>query len=271
MKSRRRRRRLQRRHGGISNRRMCIGRCKRVQIMWQGENVSIAIICVVVYIAKLLIDFGDYRTVFSLEGVPKVGKFIQRPAEMAELECVLLPRRQKCRQNVFVLHGLGGIGKTQLVVEFARLHHRRFSSVFWLDGRSRDSLKRSIASSASRIAADQISETSRTYSAGGSGELDVVVKEVMGWLARPDNTDWLLVIDNVDRDYDSLNLDPDTYDVREYFSGAEHGAVLITTRLARLEQLGGSQQLGKVNSNQSEAILRSWYKKAFGKTYVFVV
>ena len=184
---------------------------------------------------------------------------------MAKLEGALLPRMQSGRQKVFVLHGLGGIGKTQLAVEFARLHRRRFSSVFWLDGRSEDSLKRSVASCASKIPAGQICETSRTYSAGSSGDLDVVIKEVMTWLAQPDNTDWLLIFDNVDREYNPHHPDSDAYDVMQYFSGADHGAVLLTTRLAKLEQLGGSQQLDKVDRNQTKSIFQSWYKGQYGK------
>lgn len=70
--------------------------------------------------------------------------------------------------------------------------------MFWLDGRSEDSLKQSAASCASRIPDDQISEISRTYSADSNGDLDAVVKEVMTWLAQPDNTDWLLIFDNID-------------------------------------------------------------------------
>ncbi|KAK4983550.1 hypothetical protein LTR50_007158 [Elasticomyces elasticus] len=208
---------------------------------------------------------GEYRTDFDLKGVPRVNKFVERPAQMAELERVLLPRRQSCRQRVFVLHGLGGIGKTQLAVEFARLHHRKFSSVFWLDGRSEDSLKRSVAGCASRITKGQISEASRTYSAGGSSDLDAVVTEVMGWLAQQDNFDWLLILDNVDREYNPRNPNPDAYDVKQYLPGADHGAVLITTRLATLEQIGDSQQLGKADEKQSEAILRSWYNGKYGK------
>lgn len=133
----------------------------------------------------------------------------ERPAEMAELGRTLLPQRQSCRLKVFVLHGLEGRGKTQLTVEFVRLHHRRFSSVFWLDGRSEDSLKRSAVSCASRIPDGQISEISRIYSVGGNGDLDVVVKEVMTWLAQLDNTDWLLIFDNVDREYNPRDRDPD--------------------------------------------------------------
>src|SRR5436190_525764 len=106
---------------------------------------------------------------------------------MAELERVLLPGRQNHRQWRFVLHGLGGIGKTQLAVEFVSQHRRRFSGVFWLDGRSKDSIMQSIASYASKIPDSQISQSSKTYAAGDTGDITVVVQEVMLWLAREDN------------------------------------------------------------------------------------
>jgi hypothetical protein len=194
-----------------------------------------------------------------------VNKFVERPVEMAELERVLLPERLCYRQKRFVLHGLGGIGKTQLAVEFASQHHRKFSTVFWLDGRSKEILKQSIASCASRISEGQISESSRTYSAGSNIDINVVIQEVMDWLAREDNGQWLLIFDNVDREYNPRNNDPDAYDVTQYFSGADHGSVLITTRLAKLEQLGDSQQLGKVDQNQARAILQTRYKRNYGK------
>ena len=53
--------------------------------------------------------------------------------------------------------------------------------------------------------------------------------------------------------------------VQQIFSGADHGAVLVTTRLAKLEQLGGSLELGKVDRSQAEAVLQSWYRRAYSK------
>jgi hypothetical protein len=191
---------------------------------------------------------------------------VDRPAEIAELERVLLPQRQNDRQKIFVLRGLGGIGKTQLAVEFTRRHHQKFSSVFWLDGSSADSVRRSIASCSGRIAQGQISDISRAYSAGGDGDIKAVIAEVMGWLAQPDNTDWLVVFDNVDREYNSHNSDPGSYDVGQYFSGADHGSILITTRLARLEQLGDSRRVNKVDQFQAQAILETWYKRKYSKS-----
>lgn len=86
----------------------------------------------------------------------------------------------------------------------------------------------------------------------------------MAWLAQPDNTSWLVVFDNVDRDFERQASDPLAYDVRRYFTGADHGSILITTRLARLEQLGLSRELNKVDRAQGLAILESWYKRRLG-------
>jgi hypothetical protein len=185
---------------------------------------------------------------------------------MEELERVLIPGpEQNKRQKIHVLRGLGGMGKTQLAVEFVRRHHPRFSSVFWLDGRSKDTLNRSIANCASRIAPGQIPERSRNYIVESDSNIDAVVRDVMGWLARPDNTNWLLVFDNVDREYSLNGGDVDSYDVEQYFSGADRGSILITTRLARLEQLGNPHHLGRVSMAQGQAIFESWYKRDCGE------
>lgn len=185
--------------------------------------------------------------------------FVERPSEVAELEGALLPQKQNMRQKIFVLYGLGGIGKTQLAVEFMRRHHRKFSSVFWLDGSSEVSLKLSIVRCAGRITASKVSD------ACSEGNIDEIVREVMNWLAQPDNTEWLLVLDNIDRHYSPHTTDPLAYDVRQYFSGADHGSILITTRLAQLEQLGGSRRVNKVDRAQAQEILESWYKKELGR------
>ena len=198
--------------------------------------------------------------------MPRAEKFVDRPDEMAELERTLLPGKQpNSQQNIFVLRDLGGIGKTQLAAKFARRYQSKFSSVFWLNGDSQDSLKRSIASCASRVPAGQISERSRTYSSGDAGDINATVKEMMDWLEQPENTMWLLVFDNVDRDFNTQTADPKAYDISRYIPGSDHGSVLITTWLARLQQLGSSYHLGKVNRTQGREILNSWCPGKHGK------
>lgn len=204
---------------------------------------------------------GKYKTVFTLE-VPKVNKFVDRPEEMTRLERTLLPGSTQ-RQKISVLHGLGGMGKTQLAVKFTLLHQQTFSSVFWLNGESKSSLSRSIFECAKKIPQDQLPERHRRGDTGNSGDGESTIKYVMGWLANPQNTAWLLIFDNVDRKYrpQEKDADPEAYDVTKFFPGASHGSILITTRLASLEQLGDSQRLEGVDEKQARQILKNWYDK----------
>jgi len=217
---------------------------------------------------KYVLDSEKYRVPFSLKGIPQ-GRFADRPEEMRRLEQVLMPQGQAqlegCRQQVVVLHGLGGIGKTQLAVEFARKHQAAFTSVFWLDGSSEDSLKQSIADCAGRIPEGQIPETSRKYSSGANGDLDAVIRDFMEWLSRTENKHWLVIFDNVDRDYQQQGTDTDAYDISNYVPEVDYGSVLITTRLANLQQLGESLHLGSVDMSQARAIFQKWYNQDFGK------
>ena len=61
----------------------------------------------------------SFRVDFSLQGIPVVKAFVARNVEMTRLTQALLPTStDQMRRKVFILHGLGGIGKTQLSVEF---------------------------------------------------------------------------------------------------------------------------------------------------------
>ena len=197
--------------------------------------------------------------------MPTSNNFVDRPSDIAELEQCLLPQRPRSRQSqrrkVFVLYGLGGIGKTQLATDLARRHQATFSSVFWLDGSSEDRLRQSLAGCANRIPEGQIPGRSRNRVLSGEDDLDVVVADVLDWLARPDNTGWLLVFDNVDQDHEQGGA----YDVRRYLPG-DHGSVLITTRLSRLAQLGDSKQLRKVDQDLGKAIFEKWYGGELGES-----
>jgi tetratricopeptide (TPR) repeat protein len=73
------------------------------------------------------------------------------------------------------------------------------------------------------------------------------------------------VFDNVDRAYGRHDSDPDAYDIASYLSGADHGSVLVTTRLASFEHLGVSRRLNKVDKDQAQAIFQNWYKRSYGE------
>jgi hypothetical protein len=207
-------------------------------------------------------DHGKHKIELSLQGVPVVSQFVDRPAEMAAVEQLLLDASPatssatRRRRKVVVVHGLGGIGKTQLVVEFARKHHHRFSVVFWLDGSSEASLKQSFVDMAQRLPRSELTVEGAAQLSDATVEADVAVRECERWLSISSNVHWLLLIDNIDRDHYDQE-DPQAYNVQAYFPHADHGSVLITSRLASLQRLGSGVKVGTVAAKQARAILEN--------------
>ncbi|PVH98812.1 hypothetical protein DM02DRAFT_656953 [Periconia macrospinosa] len=208
--------------------------------------------------ATKVIEAQDFKIPFILKGVP-VGKMASRPHDSEAIERALLTQDPKKGRRIMVLHGLGGMGKTQLAADFVRRYKNSFSAVIWLDGSSESSLKQSLALCANRIPEGQIPERSRTYGTQSQINVDVVVKDVLEWLDTPGNDNWLLAVDNVDRD--PRDEDPEAYDIETYLPQADHGAVLITTRLVSLGQLGEPREVKKVDIDHARAIFEVWYGK----------
>jgi ATP/maltotriose-dependent transcriptional regulator MalT len=110
------------------------------------------------------------------------------------LEYELLPTSDR-RRNILVTHGLGGIGKTQLAIEFARNRREDFSSIFWINGKSQDSLMESftgilrVVSKTRKSAAD---DDQQRLSA------ETIKEEVLHWLELQGDEKWLLIFNNCD-------------------------------------------------------------------------
>jgi len=103
-------------------------------------------------IRKLLtgtgIKYEDFSIAFSLSNVSEIEHFVAREEELAEMHGTL--SGDGSRRTV-VLHGLGGIGKTQLAVAYAKRHKDNYSAIFWLNIKDEDSLKQSFANLARQI------------------------------------------------------------------------------------------------------------------------
>ncbi len=106
------------------------------------------------------------------------------------------------------LHGLGGVGKTQVALEYAYQHALEYSAVFWVGAETEEQ----IISSLLRIA--------EALHLPGRDDKDQqrVVATVQGWLTT--HSQWLLIWDNVE---DLALLD-------HFLPPIRQGAILITTR-----------------------------------------
>ncbi|RMZ87211.1 hypothetical protein DV736_g5563, partial [Chaetothyriales sp. CBS 134916] len=67
-------------------------------------------------------------------------------------------------------------------------------------------------------------------------ELSQVVSAVKAWLSLRENRHWLVIYDNYDNPKTPGNTDPSAVDIRQYFPGADHGSIVITTRSSQVTQ-----------------------------------
>ncbi|KAH9239089.1 hypothetical protein K456DRAFT_1860934 [Colletotrichum gloeosporioides 23] len=203
-----------------------------------------------------------YNLSFKLQGVNSVNNFVARQAELGRLHEAL---KWTGNRRTVVVHGLGGMGKTQTTIAYAKQHRHDYSAVIWFDASNETALRQSYQRAAQRIASGNASVV-YVQNAVNSRDLDETVTAVKRWLEDPKNNRWFLVYDNYDdvefRTQDSSKqttrcVVTDTesnvrgtvskaYDIRPYFPETEHGAISITTRSSSVGRLGQSIQLEKL-------------------------
>jgi hypothetical protein len=177
-------------------------------------------------LTRVGIKHEDFSLAFSLSNVPEIEHFVAREEELREMHTNL--SSDGSRRTV-VLHGLGGIGKTQLSVAYAKRHKDSYSAIFWLNIKDKDSLKQSFAKIARQILREH-PLNSRLSKVDANENLDEVVDAVKAWLSLADNTRWIMIYDNYDNPKLPGNTDPAAVDIRKFLPESYQGSIIITTR-----------------------------------------
>src|SRR5438045_3901236 len=200
-----------------------------------------------VSIEKLLtrigIKYEDFSIAFSLSDVSGIERFVAREEELAEIHRTL--SGDGGRRTV-ILHGLGGIGKTQLTIAYAKRHKNNYSAIFWLNIKDEDSLRQSFAKVARQILREHPT-AGRLSSLDMKGNLDEVIDAVKSWLSLPNNTRWLMIYDNYDNPKLAGNIDPAAVDIRKFLPESYQGSVIITTRSSQV-RVGHRIQITKLKN-----------------------
>ncbi|KAK4904286.1 hypothetical protein LTR49_026229 [Elasticomyces elasticus] len=126
-------------------------------------------------------------------------------------------------------------------------------AILWLDGSSRDALRQSLASAAQRLPVDQGIVPPQPHP--HTHDIDGSIDKLWRWLSKKGNTGWLLIFDNVDRDWQTGKRDAQAYNPTDFFPSADHGAVLITSRLPRLQGPQSSLHLRQADQELGKSIL----------------
>jgi tetratricopeptide (TPR) repeat protein len=141
------------------------------------------------------------------------GVFVGREGELAELRRLLTAKGEAAVAQVSgarAIHGLGGIGKSALVLHYAHAFRHTYTLVWWINATSPKQIAASLADLAMRVCPQWATTTG--------------VRERAAWaiLWLQWHPGWLLVFDNVE----------DPGDLRHYLGTLPDGHHLATSRTA---------------------------------------
>jgi hypothetical protein len=136
------------------------------------------------------------------------------------------------RAVVQALNGMGGVGKTQLAIEYTHRFAADYDMVWWIAAEQSTSIAKEFATLAAELGC-----------ARPGADLDAVQRAVLAELHRRDR--WLLVFDNAE--------DPE--DLTHWLPGGS-GHVVITSRARRWEEIAVQIQVDVLARSESVAILR---------------
>ena len=170
----------------------------------------------------------QFQLPFSLTTAPVIDYFVGRRDDLSSIESILLPVNPTA-QKIVVLHGLGGIGKSQLAIEYAKRHQDDYTAIFWLNAKTEDTLKGSFVEGARRLPKRYFNQALLQGSQNEETLADIL-QEMKVWFDLPGNYRWLMIFDNVDNPKIPDNKDAHAYDIRSYFPKNYRGSILVTTR-----------------------------------------
>ncbi len=128
----------------------------------------------------------------------------------------------------YALRGLGGIGKTQIALEYTYRHALEYSAIFWIDAETIEHVMSSLLRIAELLQLPERQEADQ----------QLVVAAVQRWLST--HSQWLLIWDNVE----DLEL------LQRLLPPTRQGATLITTRHQALGTLARGMDLAPMEREE---------------------
>ncbi|EPS36659.1 hypothetical protein H072_9789 [Dactylellina haptotyla CBS 200.50] len=170
---------------------------------------------------------------------------------------------------IFALTGTGGMGKTQIALEYAYRYHHEYTTVFWVYAASEETIRTSFIDIMQRIVREQARvtwpESSPKYQViasklgipglidetgvvcADSKVIDRIRSALFHWLQLPHNRRWLMIFDNAD--------DLESFKLAEYLPSQGGGAIFITSRRPEFSYSGLQVDLGGLDLESAVDLL----------------
>ncbi len=159
--------------------------------------------------------------------------FTGREEILADLYTVLQNNEAAALTQTQAISGLGGIGKTQIAVEYAYRYRDHYQAIFWITASTREAFTADFVMLAALLDLPEQREQGQ----------DIVVRAVKRWLTT--HTRWLLILDNVDN--------PQL--IADFLPVHSTGDILLTTRLQALGTLARSIEVEKMGLDEGVIFL----------------
>ena len=164
-------------------------------------------------------------------GIPaRSARFMGRGGQLAALRSALPADRPAAVQAVF---GMGGVGKTTLVLEYAHRHARDYDIAWWIPAEQPGLIPERLAALARALRLTGPADTA-----------DTAVARLLGALSNQDR--WLVIFDNAE---DPAMLAP--------FLPAGGGHVVITSRNPHWDGIAAPMEIQEFTRSESVALIRS--------------
>lgn len=167
------------------------------------------------------------------------GNVPQRNRNFTGREALLDRLRERLRGGVAAvlpeaLHGMGGVGKSQIAIEYLYRHNREYRLVWWIPAEQESQIVQSLI---------ELGEQMGLEAGSDVGAVPTVLNALRE--GHP-YTEWLLVFDNAE--------DPRT--VRKYFPSNGPGSIVVTSRNSHWSTDFSSLEVDVFTREESVALLR---------------
>jgi tetratricopeptide (TPR) repeat protein len=164
---------------------------------------------------------------------PRNPFFLGRESELAQIRQRLQAGQTMALSQPQAISGLGGIGKTQVALEYAYQHHHDYTAVLWARAESAEALISSYVSLATLLRLPQRE----------AKEQQVTIQAVKTWLQT--HRSWLLILDNADE----LTL------LSDFLPPSLGGHLLLTTRAVATGRLAHRLEIETLLPEQGVLLL----------------
>lgn len=132
------------------------------------------------------------------------------------------------------LWGLGGIGKTQIALEYAYRFHQEYNAIFWVHSESRETLFSSLVTIAQILNLPEKNQQ----------EQPIIIQAVLRWLRTHDK--WLLILDSAD--------EPEI--IKELvLHNPPNSHTLLTTRVQAIRRLARPIEVRELSTDSGALLL----------------